>query len=86
LRSQSALERQPTAKLDPFIEGAPSRISPSFGVVFHDGSETEEVLLHRADMAMYEEKRRRVSHLSVVGSRTRLPAVAEPMPASVQAY
>src|SRR5262249_34068827 len=48
------------ANLDLLIEGAPIDISASFGVVSYDGSETEEVLLHRADMAMYDEKRRRV--------------------------
>jgi diguanylate cyclase (GGDEF)-like protein len=74
------------ANLDLLIEGAPIHISASFGVVCYDGSETEEVLLHRADMAMYDEKRRRVSHLSVVGSRTRLPAaVPQPTQASAQA-
>ena len=69
------------ANLELFIEGAPVRISASFGVVSYDGSETEEVLLHRADMAMYEEKRRRVSRLSVARSRARLPALPEPAPA-----
>ena len=69
------------ANLGLFIEGAPIRISASFGVVSYDGSETEEVLLHRADMAMYEEKRRRVSRLSVVRSRARLPAQPQPTPA-----
>ena len=69
------------ANLDLVIEGAPIDIRASFGVVSYDGSETEEVLLHRADMAMYEEKRRRVSHLSVVRLRSQLPAVPESMPA-----
>lgn len=69
------------ANLDLLIEGAPIHISASFGVVSYDGSESEEVLLHRADMAMYEEKRRRVSHLSMVRPPSRLPAVPESMPA-----
>lgn len=69
------------ANLDLLIEGAPIHVSASFGVVSYDGSETEEGLLHRADMAMYEEKRRRVSHISVVRSRGLLPAIPEPTPA-----
>ena len=69
------------ANLGLFIEGAPIRISASFGVVSYDGSESEEVLLHRADMAMYEEKRRRVSRLSVGRSRAPLPALPQPMSA-----
>ncbi|HXP72776.1 MAG TPA: GGDEF domain-containing protein [Stellaceae bacterium] len=52
------------ANLDLLIEGERVDISASFGVVPYDASETEEVLLHQADMAMYEEKRRRVSRLS----------------------
>lgn len=60
------------ANLDLVIEGAQIEISGSFGVVSYDGTETEEVLMHRADMAMYEEKRHRVSsHLSVVRAATR---------------
>jgi diguanylate cyclase (GGDEF)-like protein len=69
------------ANLDLLIDGAAISISASFGVVSYDGSETEEVLLHRADMAMYEQKRRRISHLSVVRSRTLVPALPEPTPA-----
>jgi diguanylate cyclase (GGDEF)-like protein len=69
------------ANLDLLIDGAAISISASFGVVSYDGSETEEVLLHRADMAMYEEKHRRFSHLSVVRSRALLPALPEPTPA-----
>ena len=33
-------------------------IGASFGLAAFDGSESEETVLHRADMAMYEEKRR----------------------------
>jgi diguanylate cyclase (GGDEF)-like protein len=66
------------ANLDLLIDGAPISISASFGVVSYDGSESEEVLLHRADMAMYEEKRRRLPHLGTVRSRTRLAGVPEP--------
>ena len=58
---------------------------PANGGVFtyrlRDGSETEEVLLHQADMAMYEEKRRRVSHVSVVRSPARRAEVPELRPA-----
>ncbi len=64
--SKAARLEEAIANLGLLIEGAPIEISASFGVVPYDGSESEEVLLHRADMAMYEEKRRRVSHLSVV--------------------
>jgi diguanylate cyclase (GGDEF)-like protein len=63
IRKAAGLE-QAIATLDLLIEGARVEISASFGLVPYDGSESEEVLLHRADMAMYEEKRRRVSDLS----------------------
>jgi len=33
-------------------------IGASFGLAAFDGDESEEIVLHRADMAMYEEKRR----------------------------
>jgi len=49
--------------------------------VAYDGSETEEMLLHQADMAMYEEKRRRISHVSVVRSPARRAEVPELRPA-----
>jgi diguanylate cyclase (GGDEF)-like protein len=35
-------------------------IGASFGLAAFDGTESEEIVLHRADMAMYEEKRRNV--------------------------
>ena len=79
--AKAARLEEAIANLDLLIDGARIHISASFGVVSYDGSETEEVLLHRADMAMYEEKRRRVSRLSVVRSRTLLPALPEPTPA-----
>jgi diguanylate cyclase (GGDEF)-like protein len=63
IQKAAGLERA-IATLDLLIEGARVEISASFGLVPYDGSESEEVLLHRADMAMYEEKRRRVSDLS----------------------
>jgi diguanylate cyclase (GGDEF)-like protein len=73
--AKAARLRDSIATLDLVIEGATVDISGSFGVVAYDGSESEEVLLHRADMAMYEEKRRRGAHLSVVRpSGRRLPA------------
>lgn len=66
------------ANLDLVIEGARIEISGSFGVVSYDGSETEEVLMHRADMAMYEEKRRRGAlNFSVVRSSSRRAGVPE---------
>jgi len=36
----------------------PGGLSASFGLAVFDGSETETAVLHRADMAMYENKRR----------------------------
>lgn len=36
-------------------------IGASFGLAAFDGSESEEIVLHRADMAMYEAKRRNAS-------------------------
>lgn len=42
----------------PRLDGRPVRLGASFGVATYDGSETEEDVLHRADMAMYAEKRR----------------------------
>jgi diguanylate cyclase (GGDEF)-like protein len=69
--------RDSIATLGLVIEGAPVHISGSFGVVAYDGSETEEVLLHRADMAMYEEKHRRGARLSVVRSPARRSAAPE---------
>lgn len=77
---KAARLRESIATLDLIIEGAPIDISGSFGVVAYDGSEIEEVLLHRADMAMYEEKRRRGAHLSVVrssGRRSAVPALTQ---------
>jgi diguanylate cyclase (GGDEF)-like protein len=38
--------------------GANLGLGASFGLAAFDGEETEEMVLHRADMAMYEEKRR----------------------------
>lgn len=69
------------AALAPVIDGAPLPLSASFGLAAYDGSEMEEVLLHRADMAMYAEKRRRASHLRVVRSHAPLPALPQPTPA-----
>jgi len=69
--------RESIGALDLVIEGAPIEISGSFGVVAYDGAETEEILLHRADMAMYEEKRRRGAHLSVVRTQARRADVPE---------
>jgi len=46
--------------------GTPIAVSASIGFVRYDGSEDEEALLHRADMAMYEAKRRRYSTLRAV--------------------
>jgi len=78
--AKAARLRDSIANLDLVIEGAPIDISGSFGVIAYDGSETEEALLHRADMAMYEEKRRRGAHLSVVrrmGQRAAVPELTQ---------
>jgi diguanylate cyclase (GGDEF)-like protein len=42
-------------------------LGASFGLAAFDGNESEEVVLHRADMAMYEEKRRNTGALSDEG-------------------
>lgn len=39
-------------------------LGASFGLAAFDGAESEEIVLHRADMAMYEEKRRNTGALS----------------------
>jgi diguanylate cyclase (GGDEF)-like protein len=41
----------------PEIDGVPIPLSASFGLALYDGSEDQEALLHRADMAMYAQKR-----------------------------
>jgi len=43
----------------PEIDGSPVPLSASFGAVAYGGDEDQDALLHRADMAMYAEKRRR---------------------------
>jgi diguanylate cyclase (GGDEF)-like protein len=44
----------------PVIDGHAIPVSASFGLAAYDGATDEEALLHRADMAMYAEKRRHV--------------------------
>jgi len=46
------------AAIAPRISGVTTPLSASFGVARFDGSEDEETVMHRADMAMYAEKRR----------------------------
>ena len=41
-------------------------IGASFGLATFDGEESEEAFLHRADMAMYEEKRRNAAAVSAL--------------------
>ena len=41
----------------PEIDGLPIPLNASFGLAHYDGSEDQEALLHRADMAMYAQKR-----------------------------
>jgi diguanylate cyclase (GGDEF)-like protein len=50
------------AKLVPRMNGWTTPLSASFGLATFDGGEDEEVVLHRADMAMYAEKRHRRDH------------------------
>jgi diguanylate cyclase (GGDEF)-like protein len=50
----------------PEIDGVPIPLSASFGLVAYDGSEDQEALLHRADMAMYEDKRSRAFKRAVI--------------------
>lgn len=45
------------ASSPPLVDGRPVKLGASFGVAVYDGNESEEDVLHRADMAMYEEKR-----------------------------
>jgi len=46
------------ANAPPLVEGQPIKLGASFGIAVYDGNEAEEDVLHRADMAMYEDKRR----------------------------
>lgn len=55
------------ASLDISVDGAAIELSASFGLVAYDGSETEEALLHQADMAMYERKRQRLGRVAATG-------------------
>lgn len=43
----------------PQVDANSIPLDASFGLVVYDGSEDQDALLHRADMAMYTEKRRR---------------------------
>ena len=47
------------ATAPPQVDGASIALDASFGYVAYDGSEDQETLLHRGDMAMYAEKHRR---------------------------
>jgi diguanylate cyclase (GGDEF)-like protein len=55
---------QTIASLGISVDGTAIALSASFGYVAYDGSETEEALLHQADMAMYERKRQRLHPVS----------------------
>jgi diguanylate cyclase (GGDEF)-like protein len=50
----------------PRIGGISISLNASFGLAAFDGSEDHEMLLHRADMAMYEEKRRHSTAAAVL--------------------
>jgi diguanylate cyclase (GGDEF)-like protein len=47
------------ATAPPEVDGTPIPLSASFGLATYDGNEDQEALLHRADMAMYTQKRSR---------------------------
>jgi diguanylate cyclase (GGDEF)-like protein len=57
-RKAVGLARDLTA-IPPEIDGVPIPLSASFGLAAYDGGEDQEALLHRADMAMYTQKRHR---------------------------
>jgi diguanylate cyclase (GGDEF)-like protein len=59
---------QAIAAIAPPVDGKTLPLSASFGLATFDGSEHEEEVLHRADMAMYQEKRRLAALLSEPGS------------------
>jgi diguanylate cyclase (GGDEF)-like protein len=65
-RKAEALQRT-VERLALSVDGRTLPLSASFGLVAYDGSETEEALLHQADMAMYQEKRRRLPRLAISG-------------------
>lgn len=46
------------ANSPPHVNGRPIQLGASFGAADYDGSDNEEEALHRADMAMYADKRR----------------------------
>jgi diguanylate cyclase (GGDEF)-like protein len=57
-RKAMALARDLTTA-PPEVDGTPIPLSASFGLAAYDGNEDQEALLHRADMAMYTQKRGR---------------------------
>ena len=57
-RKALALARDLSAT-PPEVDGTLIPLSASFGLATYDGTEDQEALLHRADMAMYAEKRGR---------------------------
>jgi diguanylate cyclase (GGDEF)-like protein len=58
-RRKSLCLQKALATTPPVIDGAPIPLSASFGLAVYEGNEDPEALLHRADMAMYEQKRER---------------------------
>ncbi|MDP9779064.1 diguanylate cyclase (GGDEF)-like protein [Nakamurella flavida] len=50
-------ERTREALADLVVDGVPARVTASFGVATHDGSESADDLIHRADLALYQAKR-----------------------------
>jgi len=52
------------ARLEISVHDVAIALSASFGYVAYDGRETEEALLHQADMAMDEKKRQRLQRVS----------------------
>ena len=58
-RRKCACFARALAETPPSIDGTGLMLRASFGCAGFDGGEEQETLLHRADMAMYAEKRRR---------------------------
>ena len=55
--AQGWAERTRLALEDLRVDGVPVRVTASFGVATHDGAESADELIHRADLALYQAKR-----------------------------
>jgi diguanylate cyclase (GGDEF)-like protein len=70
-RRKCACLARTLAASPPEVDGTVIPLDASFGIVAYDGSEDQEALLHRGDMAMYAEKRRR-SQMRALAERAAL--------------